>query len=198
MLPFGLEVTQKPTVLPVPLSGPGSIREHLRILGRDALDSTLEELIWQAVENIEPLTLHSATTTSYAMTLDRFADYTGTSILKLPRFPVQSVTGIQYIDVEKANITLSPSLYQLSRSRVPSRIAPIDGQMWPFTSVFSLGAVRVEFTAGYATADAMPRLYKQAIKYLVAQLYYGDRMTLDDSFQKCIRGLKKMGFTSWS
>jgi len=212
---FALEVVTKPTVLPVyltPDDGPGSIKAWLRIRGRDAEDEELRQLVKDATEQIENLTMHTATPTTYRMTLDRFPMYYGTQLwpydfqssqFKLPRYPVKTVTDISYTDVQGVDYVLDPANYQVANARCPGRVIPTKGQVWPFTDPFRLQSVRVTFSAGYGVSsstnpDDVPAAYKLAVKYLVTNMYYGDRSKYDPMFYRCINQLKLAGFTQWS
>jgi len=210
---FALEVVTKPTVLPVyltPDDGPGSIKAWLRIRGRDAENAELEQMVKDAAEQIENLTMHTATPTTYRMTLDRFPMYYGTqlwpydfqsSTFKLPRYPVKGISDISYTDVQGNDYVLDVANYQLASARCPARVIPTKGQVWPFTDPFRLQSVRITFQAGYgnnSTPDDVPAAYKLAIKYLVTNMHYGDRSKYDPSTLRCINQLKLAGFVQWS
>lgn len=108
-------------------------------------------------------------TQTYDVGFDAFVPG-GTFIL--PRWPVQSVTSMTYIDANGATQTLATSVYQTDLRSMPARVALASGQTWPATQTGRLGAVTVRFVAGYGLLpDAVPAPIRAAIKALVAHWY---------------------------
>lgn len=71
--------------------------------------------------------------------------------MALPRPPLISVESVKYIDENGVQQTLSPAAYVVSTSELPGCIAPVFGTSWPNIRS-QIGAVQVDFTAGYGTA----------------------------------------------
>jgi uncharacterized phiE125 gp8 family phage protein len=89
----------------------------------------------------------------------------------LPRWPVQSVASITYIDSAGASQTLSALAYQVDTKSMPARIAPAYGTTWPSTRTI-LNAVTVRFVAGYGDDPGdVPAPLRAAIMALVAHWY---------------------------
>lgn len=93
--------------------------------------------------------------------------YRGEVCLTLPRSPLVSVSSIQYKNTANTLTTLDSSTYQIDTLRVPARIKPAYGELWPQTGT-DFNAVQVSFIAGYGatSADVPPRI-RHAIRMLV-------------------------------
>src|SRR6185437_8589218 len=92
--------------------------------------------------------------------------------MKLPRRPVQSVTSVQYLDINGTLQTLSPSTYQVDVKSTWTRILPVVGTCFPVTQIGQTNAVTITFVAGTATDPAnVSELAKLAITSLVAFWY---------------------------
>lgn len=88
---------------------------------------------------------------------------------KLDITPVQSITHIKYIDNDGVLQTLATDQYSLEQNEPPvihrgfDVIYPVIRYVW--------NAVTVRVVAGYATADAVPQMAKQAILMLMAHWF---------------------------
>lgn len=85
---------------------------------------------------------------------DRFPD----PAIRLP--PMQSVTGITYVDNDGNTQTLATDQYIVDTASKPARIAPAYGVIWPSVRV-QANAVKIRFVAGYGAAAAVPACIKQ-------------------------------------
>lgn len=74
-----------------------------------------------------------------------------------PRGPVQSVTSINYIDLNGNNQLLPSTQYLVDTTSTQCRIAPAFGQYWPVTQMRQ-DAVSIVFVAGYAKIPSAIRL----------------------------------------
>lgn len=90
---------------------------------------------------------------------------------ELERAPVQSITSIQYIDVDGVTRTVSSSNYYTDLDSTPPRICRKNGYTWPILQLGRPNAVTVTYVAGYASADDVPRPIKMAISMLVDHWY---------------------------
>lgn len=74
-----------------------------------------------------------------------------------PRNPVQSITQIQYIDLNGNTQTLSPSLYVVDTQSTQCRISPAFGQYWPVSQMIQ-DAVKITMVCGYTKVPSAIRL----------------------------------------
>jgi uncharacterized phiE125 gp8 family phage protein len=155
-----------------------------------------------AGEHIEGVTEQPGLVATYRMTISRFPYSTSKAYLPfapaaghiiLPRWPVIGVTGIQYVDTDNVTQTLDPTLYQYTTDYRPCRIGPARLTVWPWSDPYTMNGVRVTFTAGYATAAAVPQNYKQALRFLGSYWFYNRESDVDgkmpDSLKFMIKNL---------
>jgi uncharacterized phiE125 gp8 family phage protein len=94
--------------------------------------------------------------------------------LLLPKFPVQSVDSINYIDLGGVSQTMPPGDYVATLASAPARITPRFGKIWPIP-IPQMGAVSVSFTTGYGSSgSAVPEGIKQWI-LIRLDTYYNHR-----------------------
>jgi uncharacterized phiE125 gp8 family phage protein len=91
-------------------------------------------------------------------------------VIGFPMWPVISVDEVAYTDPAGASQILASSEYQTDLTGNPARLAPAYGKSWPAIRAV-LGAVRIKFTAGYASASLVPADLRQAVLLLVGHLY---------------------------
>lgn len=85
--------------------------------------------------------------------------------------PLQSVTSVQYKDVDGNTQTLSSSLYHVSTSGERARICLNDGESWP-DIVRALDAVWVTMVVGYGSARSdVPAPLRQGMLTLIGHMY---------------------------
>lgn len=158
----------------------------------DDQDSVIRELIRTAREECENLTGRATLTTTYQDSLDRFPitavqlPPTNLSPLMpvvtdrwpyevapfsicLMRSPLIAISSIQYYDPEGTLQTLSSSEYTYDTTMEPGRVAPVDA--WPATQLTRPGAVRITYTAGYASKAVIPSPMLHAMRMLIAHWY---------------------------
>jgi len=158
-----LRLTTPPTTLPITVA---VAKDHLRYTASDQ-DDTIETLIGAAREYCESHLDRSIVAQSWTLTLDDFPGNNGEILLRMP--PVQSVTSITYYDDNGDQQTLSSSLYQIDTSAEPARLAPARNENWPSVDNETLGAVSIEYVAGYTT---IPVKIIHAIKLLVHHWFW--------------------------
>lgn len=113
----------------------------------------------------------------FAASVPRWTQAFPSGELALPYPTLQSVTFLKYTDDTGTVQTLDPTLYQVDTARIPGRIVPAYGQVWP-TARAQPNAVQVRFQSGFgASGSSVPEPLKDAIKVLVAT-WYGQRETL--------------------
>lgn len=156
-----LEVIRPPTEPAVSLD---TAKAHLRMDGNDE-DALVQRLVQVATQQVEQLCHRTLLSQGFALTLDRFPAW-NTPIL-IPRPPLQSIDSIQYVGQDGADYSLAD--YALFKNTQYTDLCPSYGGLWPITRA-QRGAVRIEFTAGYGTADDIPAPLIQAILLLVGHL----------------------------
>lgn len=161
---MALKVVTPPAEEPVSLS---EARDHLRIT-HTAEDTLIDTLIVVAREVAEVQTGRALVTTDLRLSLGGFP--AGGEPIQVPRPRLQSVTLIRYVDPDGAEQVFDPSAYLVDTEEEPGQIFPAPGRGWPATRA-QPGAVRVDYTAGYGAAAAVPRSIKQACLLLVGHLY---------------------------
>lgn len=96
----------------------------------------------------------------------------------LPRPPLQSVSSIQYYDLDNVLQTLDPSLYIVTGANSTGfgKIAPSWGAVWP--PVYPrFDSVQIKYVAGYGNASAVPADIRIGILMYVGHLYENREIT---------------------
>lgn len=158
-----LRVTTAATAEPLSL---GEAREHLRVDHFDD-DGVISGCILAARQHVENITGLALATSSWTMTMDAFPS---DGWIYLPREPVQSVTAVRYYNASGVLTTWSSAQWEVDTYSLPPRLRARDGYSWPSTKDV-LGAVQVEFVAGYGGAEAAPQALLQAVRLLVGHFY---------------------------
>ena len=143
-------------------------KDHLRVEheGDDVLIARLVEAATAAIEGPNGIGVALVTQT-WRLSLDGYLPLP----LELPLGPVQAVTGISYTDADGDTQTLDPALYSLDTDNRPARI--VQSFSAPLPAVRrQLATVKVTFTAGYGTADAVPADLQSAMLLMVGHLYH--------------------------
>lgn len=137
-----------------------------------AQDAVLLLLIQAARERAEAITGRAFARRTFELRLDAFPVEVGIAArdvapIVIPRPPLVSLDYLTYATTDgDVSWVGSPQMWDLDvgGDSNPARIVPAGGASWP-TSDARPGAIRVGFTAGYATASKMPqrvRLWMQA------------------------------------
>lgn len=96
---------------------------------------------------------------------DEFSD-----TMELTWAPVDSVTSVQYIDVDGATQTLSATVYDVDTTREPGAVYLAYNQSWPATRA-ERNAVIITYVAGYGTSNDVPEGIKAAMKQAITHWY---------------------------
>ena len=132
----------------------------------DAEDAHLEYLITGARTHVEQYLQRALMTQTLIQRHDCWP-----SVLELERGPVQSVTSVEYIDVDGVTRTVTASNYWADLNSTPARIMPITSYAWPSLQFGRPNAVIATYVAGYASADDVPAPIRMGISLLVDHLY---------------------------
>ncbi len=152
------------TVLTPPAEEPVSVataKLHLRV-DNTADDALIALYLKAARELCEGLARRSFVSQSYRLVLDDFPS----APLKLPRPPLQSVEAVTYLDVDGDEHDWTD--FTVDTGSEPGKVI---FNSLPTASLQESGAVAVEFTAGYETADDLPNGFVMAILQTVANWY---------------------------
>lgn len=170
--PYGITQSVPPnaSTLAVSLS---DTKAWLNIADADTShDAKITSLIRAATAFFESMTQYQCLTATFVLSLDGFPndDLSNNAIL-LPRWPVETVTSVRYVDTDGDTQTISSANYNVSRAYNVSRISPNLDYVWPATKQQD-DVVAVIFTAGNGAAtDDVPDLVQTGIKMLVAHMF---------------------------
>ena len=156
---WSLATITAPAVEPVSLD---EAKQYARI---DAAEDNplVQALISAAREYCEDYLSKTIITTTLELTLDEWPDG---CIISLPRPPLQSVTSIKYTDSDGTEHTLDAADYVVSAETGRGRAYLKE---IPAVTLREIGAIKVRYVAGYASAAAVPQKIKQAMKLLISQ-----------------------------
>lgn len=158
---YGLAIVTPPASEPLTLA---EAKAHLRIDHADQ-DGRINGLIRAAREYVERHTGRQLMQAEWNVTFDRFP-CSSAEELRLPLWPVQSISSIKYLDAAGVEQTWSSASYTAYVAREPAIIRPSYGNYWPSTRD-EPGAVRVRQVSGYASAAAIPEIAKQVMYLLI-------------------------------
>lgn len=88
----------------------------------------------------------------------------------IPRGPVTAVSSVTFYDRADTPTVVASSVYQLDTASEPARLVLRFGQIWPY-DLRQVNAIAVQYTAGYASAAAVPAAIKHAMKIMLAEWY---------------------------
>jgi uncharacterized phiE125 gp8 family phage protein len=112
-----------------------------------------------------------------AIALQEYDLFTGRPLSRrmcLLRQPVDSITSIKYLDADDVQQTLDSANYTLKAYRDPPEVELDADFLIPPSS-----DVVIRFKAGYADANSVPKLLKQAIMFL-ADSWYIERAAISE------------------
>lgn len=160
---MGLVLTAAPSVEPLSLT---EAKAHCRVDGSDD-DTLITALIVTARRMAEQATGRALVTQSWRYTLDAFP----VAAIDLPLPPLVSVQSVKYLDADGVLQTLvADTDYSVYLSSLLGLVAPAYGMSWPSPRDVP-EAVRIEFTAGYGNAAAVPGDIKQWMLLQICHWY---------------------------
>ena len=163
------------TLVTAPTSEPISLAQAKLFLRLDDIggshpdDSLITSLIAAVRQFAERETKRSLITQAWRYTADAFYDC-GRDEIWLEKGPITAISSITYLDMAGATQTLASTEYTTDLTGPLARVAPAFGKAWPAT-LPQIGAVAVNFTAGYGDADAVPHGVKQWMLLRLRALY---------------------------
>lgn len=163
-----------PTAEPITIA---EARKQVELSPTDtAHDDHLTALIQAAREKFEHDTDLALLTQTWSVTLEELND----DEIYLPKRPVQSITHIKYYDSLNTQQTMSTSVYSLDAAARAVRLNYL--QVWPFV-LNRWDAVTITYVCGYSSVAAVPQIYKQAMKLLIAHNFENRDMLLPEAMQ---------------
>lgn len=149
-MPASTVLVVGPTGYPVTLE---DVRAYVRAVSTEENPWVDGILIPAATAYAESVTKRQLMLATWRLTLDRFPAWG----IPLPTPPLLSIEEVAYVDTAGVSQVLASSEYQVDTDAEPGRLAPAYGKVWPSTRSDTLGAVKIEFKAGYGTTDAAAR-----------------------------------------
>jgi hypothetical protein len=168
-------------------------KAHLRVdIAND--DELIEALITAARMGAEEFTRRAFISQDWRLWLDTFPgaaepwwdgmrEGAATGVLRrfihLPRSPLQAIVAVKTYDEANVESIFDPTLYFVDTASEPGRLALRSNAAWPVAQR-QYNGIRVDFTAGYGDASAVPQPLKQGMLSHIAFLYEnrGDGQTL--------------------
>lgn len=141
-------------------------RLHLNV-DLEAHDSLIAAHITAARQWAEKKTKRAFVTQTWRMRLDHFP--INEPIYFNPT-PLQSVTGVSYVDINGGAQTWPSSSYIVSVDSQPGCLSLSYNTLWPDTQP-QADAVTITYVVGYGTAAMVPEDIKAAIKLQIGDLY---------------------------
>lgn len=148
--------------LPITLE---EVKTHLKVED-DAEDGLVYSYMLAAVKWAEERTRRAIALNDYLIVRDHFP----IGAWQLPLGKVQSITNVQYIDVDGNTQTWPTSEYEIDLATdFQARLQPKSTKSWPSTGTY-LSAARVTMRAGW-NPENVPYTLKQALLMKVADFY---------------------------
>ncbi len=198
-MPLTLVKTSEPVIETIPLD---SVKSFLNIAASVADDDLLSDIIFNTTEYLEAVTHRQFLTASFRYSLDCFPMSTGwknslqwagdsSSLIRIPRSPLQEVLSITYQDTSNVETTLSPASYGVDTDSEPGRIYLLPGRTWPATYNIP-NAVKICFLAGWPSVDEIPRRLRSLLLLVIGDLYHYRRGTSIEDFIQEVPYVKRL------
>lgn len=174
-------MTNRPKIISGPHAEPVTLTEakaHCRVDDTNS-DTLITSLIQAAREVAEFYTERAFVQRSYRLALDEFPSSNSSPIL-LWYPPLVRVEQIQYYDTDGVLQTWSSGEYHIDNESEPGRVLPNWDASYPSDVLRRVGAVRVEYVAGFPAdesgsptdyASQVPQSAKQAILMMVGEWF---------------------------
>ena len=164
-MPDKLQQTAAPATTPVSRD---EAKAHLNIASTDTTwDTFIDTLLQSATDYAEERTRKAVITQTWIRYLNAFPS----SIIEIPKPPLQSVSSITYIDTAGDVQTWAAANYDVDIRSEPGTVNVKTDFSYPSTKVIP-NAVVITFVAGYGTAGSdAPALLISTIKLIIAHLF---------------------------
>lgn len=163
-------------VITAPASEPintATAKEWLKV-DTSADDTLIDATVAAARKHIESRTGLALFTQTIRDVMDEFPAFEAVSnpyrAFYLLRYPVQSVTNIQYVDTDGNTQTLSSDVYEVDTNGLFTRIGLKAGQSWPDLRN-EIATVKVNYVAGWDATASIPDDLVMALRLLMAYYY---------------------------
>lgn len=166
-----LKLITPPAAEPVSLT---EAKSHLRVVN-SAEDADINRYIEVARDQVEMITRRALVTQTWELVLQAFP---ASTVIKLPKAPLQSVTSVKYTTLAGVESTFDSSNYLVDTVSQPGRIRLRHDKAWPGDELQEINGVVIRFVAGYGAAAAVPVWAKQAILLYVGDFYENREDTL--------------------
>ncbi len=198
----GNRLTVAPAIEPVTAD---ELRTQLRTDSTDLPDATANQYITEARQEIEDQTGLSMITQSWQLTIDRWPSQGepwwdgvrqgsiselhggAASSLKLPRYPLQSITSCTVYDEDSNSTAVTvATTFDVDTQQIPGRMTLQRGATWP-VALRANNAIEIVYVSGYGDAASdVPAPLKRAVRSMAAYLYQhrGDGCDVGDAYQK--------------
>lgn len=182
---FGNKIVTAPAVEPVTLA---EAKEHMRITDDDS-NGFITALIVEARQVLEAITGVSFITQTWLLTIDNWPGasnswwsgtregaisdmFGGYAAVEMPRYPLQSITGINvYDEAGNATAVTVSDVFDVDTESRRGKIVLKSGASWPI-ALRPSNAIKVTYVAGYGDAAAdVPAALKRAIRVMVAYMF---------------------------
>jgi uncharacterized phiE125 gp8 family phage protein len=161
---------QQTTVYAQPTEEPVSLEEakaHLRVDGSEE-DALIARLIRMARESCEM----KARRAFISRTVDlHLTEWPLSEQIEFADPPLQTVTSISYTDDAGVTATVPATDYVIYSAVEPGLLVLKGTATWPSVNLMPGPSIVVRYVAGYASAAAVPAIYKQAILLTIVHLY---------------------------
>lgn len=160
---MGLTLLTPPGEEPITLA---DAKLHLRVDHTDE-DLLITGLIATARQAAEARTGRALVTQQWRQTLDAWPV---DGVIELSWPPLVSVQSVSYLDTAGVRQTLSAPAYAVTTDTLVGTVAPAYDTDWPDCRVVS-GSIRIDHTAGYGNAAAVPQQVKAWMLLAIATWY---------------------------
>lgn len=149
----------------VPALAVARLVSHCRAAEDGFDDVLLAEYLASATGHVEAVTGTRLVTQTVTAACDDWSDLSN----GLSLAPVQSVSGIAYVDEDGAPQVLAEAVYVVQPEGLAPSIVLKPGQAWPAREPGS--SITVSMVVGYGVTGAAPAAILQALRLLVGEMY---------------------------
>ena len=140
------------------------VKAQCRVTGDDE-NALLEGQISAARDAIQEYIEMQYLPATWELTLDQFDDP-----IELPRWPLQSIVSVKYIDGLGVLQTEPATTYEAVTNIYPGKVRLAYNKIWP-SYRSQPDAIRIQYVAGYTSIAAIPARAKQAMLFLISHYY---------------------------